>query len=349
LALFNFDESRFVRIQSGAVALAGPIDQAVGQLLEGGAQNIFFAGTGGAGILMQPASQLLSTQSAIGCYSVMPAELVLTGHPQLSSHSIVVMPSLSGTTRETLAALEYCKQRGARVLALTGHADSPLARAADVSLVNFAEDDTSCESFYLQALCVALSVMRHRKEFGGYAAVLAELLRLPPLLLDVKRAFEARAEQFAGEIQSEPYHMITGAGSTWPEAFYYGMCILEEMQWIRMRPVHASDFFHGALELLDKDVSLIVFQGEDALRPLTERVAAFARDQTSKLHVRTGAAASRALCRLAKRLGPADHEWLIESGNARGSCRREGSEPRAPFGAAGAGREPDRQALQVLR
>jgi fructoselysine-6-phosphate deglycase len=349
LALFNFDESRFVRIQSGAVALAGPIDQAVGQLLEGGAQNIFFAGTGGAGILMQPASQLLSTQSAIGCYSVMPAELVLTGHPQLSSHSIVVMPSLSGTTRETLAALEYCKQRGARVLALTGHADTPLARAADVSLVNFAEDDTSCESFYLQALCVALSVMRHRKEFGGYAAVLAELLRLPPLLLDVKRAFEARAEQFAGEIQSEPYHMITGAGSTWPEAFYYGMCILEEMQWIRMRPVHASDFFHGALELLDKDVSLIVFQGEDALRPLTERVAAFARDQTSKLHVRTGAAASRALCRLAKRLGPADHEWLIESGNARGSCRREGSEPRAPFGAAGAGREPDRQALQVLR
>ena len=349
MALFNFDESRFVRIQSGAVALAGPIDQAVGQLLEGGAQNIFFAGTGGAGILMQPASQLLSTQSAIGCYSVMPAELVLTGHPQLSSHSIVVMPSLSGTTRETLAALEYCKQRGARVLALTGHADTPLARAADVSLVNFAEDDTSCESFYLQALCVALSVMRHRKEFGGYAAVLAELLRLPPLLLDVKRAFEARAEQFAGEIQSEPYHMITGAGSTWPEAFYYGMCILEEMQWIRMRPVHASDFFHGALELLDKDVSLIVFQGEDALRPLTERVAAFARDQTSKLHVRTGAAASRALCRLAKRLGPADHEWLIESGNARGSCRREGSEPRAPFGAAGAGREPHRQALQVLR
>jgi fructoselysine-6-phosphate deglycase len=127
--------------------------------------------------------------------------------------------------------------------------------------------------------------MRHRQESGSYAAVVAELLRLPPLLLEVKRAFEARAEKFAGEIQSEPYHMITGAGSNWPEAFYYGMCILEEMQWIRMRPVHASDFFHGALELLEKDVSLIVFQGEDALRPLTERVAAFAREQTSKLHV----------------------------------------------------------------
>jgi fructoselysine-6-phosphate deglycase len=63
------------------------------------------------------------------------------------------------------------------------------------------------------------------------------------------------------------------------------MCILEEMQWIRMRPVHASDFFHGALELLDKDVSLIVFKGEDVLRPLAERVEVFAREHTSKLHV----------------------------------------------------------------
>jgi fructoselysine-6-phosphate deglycase len=283
--MFNFDESRFLRIQSGAVALAGPIDEAIGQLLAGGARNVFFIGTGGAGILMQPACQWLSIRSAIAVFSVMPAELVLTGHPHLNEHSIVVMPSLSGTTRETLAALEYCKQRGARVLALTGHADSPLARGADAAFVNFAEDDTSCESFYLQALCVALSVMRHRDEFGIYATVVAELQGLPALLLNVKHAFEQRAERFADEIQSEPYHMITGAGSTWPEAFYYGMCILEEMQWIRMRPVHASDFFHGTLELLDKDVSLIIFTGEDVLRPLTERVEVFARDQTSKLHV----------------------------------------------------------------
>jgi fructoselysine-6-phosphate deglycase len=283
--MFNFDEPRFIRIQSGAVALAGLIDEAIGDLLASGAQNIFFAGTGGAGILMQPACQLLSIRSSIPVFSVMPAELVLTGHPHLNAHSIVVMPSLSGTTRETLAALEYCKRHGARVIALTGHADSPLARGADAAFVNFAEDDTSCESFYLQGLWVALSTMRHRGEDQNHAAVVAELRRLPALLLAIKRAFEQRAEHFADQIQSEPYHMITGAGSTWPEAFYYGMCILEEMQWIRMRPVHASDFFHGALELLDRDVSLIVFKGEDALRPLAERVEVFARDHTSKLHV----------------------------------------------------------------
>ena len=54
------------------------------------------------------------------------------------------------------------------------------------------------------------------------------------------------------------------------------MCILEEMQWIRTRPVHASDFFHGTLELVEPGVSVIVLKGEDAGRPLVERVEAFA-------------------------------------------------------------------------
>ena len=70
-------------------------------------------------------------------------------------------------------------------------------------------------------------------------------------------------------------NIITGAGNVWPEAFYYGMCILEEMQWIRTRPVHASDFFHGTLELLEPGVPVFLFMGEDECRALDERVRAF--------------------------------------------------------------------------
>jgi fructoselysine-6-phosphate deglycase len=81
--------------------------------------------------------------------------------------------------------------------------------------------------------------------------------------------------QLAGAIAARPYHIVTGAGSAWPEAFYYGMCILEEMQWIRTRPVHAADFFHGTLELIDDGVSVLLLKGEDAARPLGDRVEAF--------------------------------------------------------------------------
>ena len=91
----------------------------------------------------------------------------------------MVIPSLSGTTPESLEALEYCRARGATIITLTGHADTPLAQGADHSFVNFAEDDTSCESFYLQSLLLALSVMHHRGEYDGYAETVSELEPLP--------------------------------------------------------------------------------------------------------------------------------------------------------------------------
>jgi fructoselysine-6-phosphate deglycase len=285
--MLNFDEDRFLRIQSGALALADGLRAAVTAGLDAGAPNLFFAGAGGAGILMHPAARLLQTRSTFPVHVELPAELVVTGSAHLREGSLVVIPSLSGTTGESVAALEYCKARGATVVALTGHADTPLAAGADLAFVNFAEDDTSCESFYLQSLVLALAVLRHRGELaaGDHDRAVAELATLPGLLLELKRGFEDRAERLAEAFRDEPYHVVTGAGATWPEAFYYGMCILEEMQWIRTRPVHASDFFHGTLELVEPGVSLVLLKGEDDARPLVERVEKFATGYTDKVTV----------------------------------------------------------------
>lgn len=283
--MLNFDEERYLRIQSGAVGLAERIHEQVAEALDDGVENVFFAGSGGAGILMLPAVQLLQSRSRFPVHMQMPAELLEQGSAHLGRTSLVVMPSLSGTTTESVDALHYCHRQGARVMALTGHAGTPLADAADVALVNFAADDTSCESFYLQSLLLALSLMHLRGEFPHYEQTVAELQQLPSLLVEAKRAFEPRAQEYAGRIKDEPYHIVTGAGGTWPEAFYYGMCILEEMQWIRTRPVHASDFFHGTLELLEPGVSVIVLKGEDASRPLLERVEKFAPTYSQKVWV----------------------------------------------------------------
>jgi fructoselysine-6-phosphate deglycase len=283
--MLNFDVDRFITIQTDALAIEPRLNETLSTLLADGAENLFFLGAGGVMFLTQPAYQLLQTKSLFPVFYEMGAELVETGNRHLGEKSIVVMPSLSGTTKEAIAALEYAKERGATVLTLTGHADTPLADAADFNFTTFAEDDTSSEMFYLQTLLVALSVMNARSEIDNYAETVAELKLLPTLLVDVKAAFEEKAESFANDIKDDEYHLITGAGSTWPEAHYYGMCILEEMQWIRTRPVHASDFFHGALELVEDDVSVILLKGEDDSRVLTERVEDFVPRFTSKLRV----------------------------------------------------------------
>ena len=283
--MLNFDVPRFLGIQAGAIGLAPGIHELLSRLLAQGADSVFFIGSGGAGILMEPANTLLQSRSRFPSSCDRAAEIVLTGTPRLTDKSIVVIPSLSGTTRESIALLHYAKARGATTISLVGHADTPVAREAHHCFVNFAEDDTSCESFYLQSLCVVLSILQNRGELADYERIIRELTLLPALLVDVKRAIEPSANTLAQAIADSPYHIISGAGSTYPQAYYYGMCILEEMQWIRTRPVHASDFFHGTLELVEKGVSVMLFKGEDSSRPLVDRAEAFALTYTDKLTV----------------------------------------------------------------
>lgn len=283
--MLNFDPARFLRIQTGTVAIARDLGALIQRLVAEGADSLFYMGSGGAGILMQPAADLMQRSSNLACQNVLCAEIVLTGHKSLGAKSVVIMPSLSGTTKESIAAMDYVKARGATVISITGHAETPLANGADYSFVNFAEDDTSCEMFYVTSLVVALAAMQAKGERSDYDQLITELQGLPTELLAVKTAFEPRAAELALTIKDDSYHILTGSGAAWPEAYYYGMCILEEMQWIRTRPVHASDFFHGTLELVEKDVSVLVFAGEDETRPLTDRVIAFAQGYTERLNV----------------------------------------------------------------
>jgi fructoselysine-6-phosphate deglycase len=283
--MLELDRSRYLSIQSGAVAQGARINQTLGEWLAAGAENLFFAGTGGAAILMHPAAQLLQRRSTFPVYAEITAELVAGGHVAFGPKSIIVMPSVSGTTKESVELLAQCKARGARVLSLVGHGDTPLGRNADVACVNFAEDDTSCENFYIQSLLIALSLMHHRGEIGNYDALLGEIRLLPELLLGVKDQYVAEAEAYAAKIEHEPYHLITAAGNCWPQAWYFAMCILEEMQWIRTRPVHAADFFHGPLELVETGVSVAIYKGEDHYRPLAGRVENFAKRFTDKTYV----------------------------------------------------------------
>ena len=53
------------------------------------------------------------------------------------------------------------------------------------------------------------------------------------------------------------------------------MCIMEEMQWMRTRPISAANFFHGTLEVIERDIPVILIKGEDMTRPEMDRVEKF--------------------------------------------------------------------------
>jgi fructoselysine-6-phosphate deglycase len=283
--MFHFDEDRYLGIQTGAADIVPRLQQLASDKLTAGIDNMIFAGSGGAGILMGPAAELIEAHSAFLTRVIRPAELMTVGTPLLGPSSLVVVPSRSGTTAESVQAIKYAQAAGAFVVALVGNDHTPVAEAADQTFVNFAEDDTSSESFYIQSLGLSLAVLAARADWPAASEILATWPALPQALLAVKAAAESRAEAIARTIADRDFHILTGAGSTWAEAYYYGMCILEEMQWIRTRPVHAADFFHGTLELVEEGVSLLLLTNEDPTRPLLDRVETFARRYTENVLV----------------------------------------------------------------
>ena len=109
--------------------------------------------------------------------------------------------------------------------------------------------------------------------------------KIVPYLLKAKEQYEDRCAKMAAEHKDTDYHMVVGSGMLWGEAYDYAMCILEEMQWIKTKSIHAAEYFHGTLELVEDGTSMILFYGEDETRPLMDRVMAFSKKITSAINV----------------------------------------------------------------
>lgn len=234
---------------------------------------------------MEPAIQLLQCNSSFPVFRDYPAEILTSGNSNLTSRSIVIMPSLSGTTKESVAMLDRLKEIGAQVITLIGHADTPLGFGGNPALVNFADDDTSSESFYIQALLIALSVMKARAQIDDYDVVLAEMQGLPEALLATKRAFSRRLTTLPASLPGptiicSPLRGTCGQPPITTRPVFWKKC-----SGSAHAPVHAADFFHGPLELIDKGVSLILMRGEDGAGTLADRVASFAPQYTDHFTV----------------------------------------------------------------
>jgi fructoselysine-6-phosphate deglycase len=274
--VLNIDPNHHFDTQSLAVDAADAIRSAAAGEVARGLDNVFFASAGGVALLTYPAAKLLQQRSGLPVFIERAAELVAADNANLGPRSLVVLCSVSGTTKEAVAALQFAQAKGARVMTFTGTPGTPLAELSDINIATPAADATSSETYLIQTLVLALSVMDARGEFAELARTLAELRALPAALIAAKEQFEPHAATLAKALvgRDRPI-MFTGAGGAWYEAWYFAMCILEEMQWIWTRPIHASDFFHGTFELVEKDVAVVLLAGEDAGRPLAERVSAF--------------------------------------------------------------------------
>lgn len=258
--MLGFNQDEYLTSAREIIAARQTAEQVADEIYQAGFSSLFFASVGGSLAPMMAINEFAKELTTLPVYVEQAAELIHKGNKRLNKDSVVVTLSKSGDTKESVAIAEWCKAQGIRVVAITKNADSPLAQAATWHIPMRHKNGVEYE--YMLLYWLFFRVLSRNNEFASYDRFASQLETLPTNLLKAKQKFDPQADAIASRYFNSDYMMWVGGAEMWGEVYLFSMCILEEMQWKRTRPVSSAEFFHGALELLEKDVPLILVKGE---------------------------------------------------------------------------------------
>lgn len=258
---------------AGVVAALSALDTA-------SIKHVFFIACGGSLSIMYPAKFLLDQHSPLPSDVCNAAEFIARAPRSLDKNSLVILCSMTGTTKETTAAAEFARSKGASTIGLTVDPTSPLAKAVN-HVVRFeapyttgvpidAKDSNYSRIYQIVVGLVALT--------GGEdltKTLIDSLHALQPAIDRAHMAFAPTFEDYAPRFAKEDVIYTVASGASFGAAYSFAICVLMEMQWINSQAIHANEFFHGPFEVLDKDRSFILLKGLDRTRPLEDRADIF--------------------------------------------------------------------------
>lgn len=267
--MIKFDEEKQIASVQGALALRPRIEEIVDGICKAGFQNICWLGIGGTYASCLQAEVHMRERSKLNFFVVNAAEYLTTGDLRVGEGTITVVSSVTGSTTEMVDAVKKAKAAGSKILGFIDIDTTELAKLMDWEIAYPANEQ-------LKFFMVADRFMFLHGEFPEYDAYYAQLdAHLARDLVEVEKAADAFGLEFAKKHHEDPIHYFVGAGNQYGSTYSYAMCYWEEQHWIRTKSIHSAEFFHGMLEIVDRDTAVTVFVGEDQQRPLSQRVVDF--------------------------------------------------------------------------
>ncbi len=248
---------------------------------------------------------------------------------------LAVALSQSGRTDEIVETLTWAGDCGARTLAITNGAESPVAAAADLAFVTEAGAERAVpatKTFTTQLAALAVLAL------GLGAGLDAGLLRRVPDAIEALLAGELDLEPVVAELADVQGVVVSGRGLAYSAALEIALK-LKEACYLHAMGLSYADLLHGPIAVVDARTPAIVLAADagptlDGTVDLARRVTgAGARAYAIGGGARLAAASSRALP------GPALPEWLAPMGLVvpgqlltEALARRLGHDPDRPRG-----------------
>lgn len=266
--MLKFNEQQQIDAIQGALALRTEVEKAVDAIWDRGFDHIYYLGIGGTYASAMQAVTYINGRSNLPVFVQHAAEYYTTGNRRLTKDSLVVLSSVTGTTQEVVQAVKEIKELGATLIGFIDTKGSVLAELCD-HVITYEAPGTEQIKFFM----VADRLMYKNGDFTDYEEYYQELENhLAVGLVEAEKKADAFGLAFAEKHRRDSMHYFIGAGNQWGAVYSYAMCYWEEQSWLPSKSIHAAEFLHGTLEIVEETTPVTLFLGEDEQRPLAERV-----------------------------------------------------------------------------
>jgi glucosamine--fructose-6-phosphate aminotransferase (isomerizing) len=234
-----------------AVQVASKQSKALGELWHSRHYDqVVFTGCGSTYYLSLAAAALLQQFTGVPAWGVPAGELLLypdTVFPR-SGENLLVAISRSGTTTETIRALQAFRQAaGGNALVITSHPESTLAGLGDLVLglpggqERSVAQTRSFASMYVAAAALA-AILGEREH------LLAEMAHLPAVGERLLAGYHDLAAELGGDLERDRFYFL-GSGPRYGLACEANLK-MKEMTLTHSEPFHFLEFRHGPMSMV---------------------------------------------------------------------------------------------------
>ena len=192
-------------------------------------------------------------------------------NPHVDKNSLLITISQSGETADTLAALNYAKEKDyLSTLTICNVPTSSLARESDFSLFTNAGPEigvASTKAFTTQLaglMLLALSLAKSRGLNPKLRGRIVQALRSLPVTIEEALNLKEQMVEIAPNIANKDNALFLGRGIFYPIA-KEGALKLKEISYIHAEAYPAGELKHGPLALIDENMPVIALAPESEI------------------------------------------------------------------------------------
>ncbi len=226
-------------------------------------EQVIFTGCGSTYYLSQSAAALYQELTGRAARAVPGGELYLNSQIVLTNQkSLLVAISRSGTTTETIRAVEKFKKENRGDVIVISNYDEVLSRQADVNIViEKGQEEFVAQTRSFSSMYVAATVMCAR--MAGRDDLVEAMFALPDVGQRLMRDYETVAREIGENLSLERFYFL-GSG------IRYGLACeanlkMKEMTLTHSEPFYCLEFRHGPMSMVNEK-ALVVGMLSDANR-----------------------------------------------------------------------------------